>query len=54
VSGEVAPTAADYQKELERLNTAMTQISELSFHKESFNLVQVTTKSVSDMLYQSR
>jgi dynein heavy chain len=52
VSGEVSPTAADYQKELEKINTAMVQISELSFHKESFNLVQVTTKNVSDMLYK--
>jgi len=52
MASEVPPAAADYQKELEKLNNAMAQISELSFQREGFSLVQVTTKEVTSMLHK--
>ena len=51
MSTDPAPTSADYAQELEKLNKAMEEIAELSFHYENFTLVKVTTDIVSNTLY---
>jgi dynein heavy chain len=51
MAAEPAPTFVEYGKELDRLNKAMLEISELSFKYENFNLVCVSTESIGDMLY---
>jgi dynein heavy chain len=48
---ETSPTAADYKAELDRLDTAMREISELSFGSENFSLVRVSTSAIKQSLY---
>ena len=45
------PTRDDYKEELDKLNNAMFEISELSFSHENFSLVRVNTETISQMLY---
>lgn len=45
------PSYVDYSKELEKLNKAMNNITELSFSYENFYLVQVSTDSIKGILY---
>eukprot|EP00599_Poterioochromonas_sp_BG-1_P008225 CAMPEP_0173135378 /NCGR_PEP_ID=MMETSP1105-20130129/1860_1 /TAXON_ID=2985 /ORGANISM="Ochromonas sp., Strain BG-1" /LENGTH=4194 /DNA_ID=CAMNT_0014047373 /DNA_START=78 /DNA_END=12662 /DNA_ORIENTATION=- len=44
------PTAADYSEELEKLNRAMEEVTELSFSNENFYLVNLSTETISALL----
>ncbi|KAJ1435246.1 dynein heavy chain, partial [Ochromonadaceae sp. CCMP2298] len=48
---EVPPSMEEYRAELDRLNSAMLEISELSFHLENYSLVRVSTSSINRVLY---
>eukprot|EP01038_Epipyxis_sp_PR26KG_P008094 gene8094-10963_t len=51
MSSEPPPTTVDYAAELEKLNNAAVEISELSFKFENFELVRVSTQAMNEMLY---
>jgi dynein heavy chain len=44
------PNATDYAKELEKLNRAVIEVSELSFSSENFYLVNLSTESIGALL----
>uniref|UniRef100_A0A7S3HTS3 Dynein heavy chain n=1 Tax=Spumella elongata TaxID=89044 RepID=A0A7S3HTS3_9STRA len=48
---ESTPTAVEYKNELDRLDLAMREISELSFKFENYSLVRVSTGSIKQALY---
>ena len=48
---ETPPTASIYKDELDRLDNAMKEISELSFKYENFSLVRVSTADIKQSLY---
>lgn len=52
MSSDPPPTAADYARELVKLNRAMTDLVDLSYSVENFKLVRLSTEAINSLLYQ--
>ncbi|RYG70357.1 hypothetical protein EON64_00405, partial [archaeon] len=51
MASDPPPTAADYKRELEKLDCAINELVDLSFSSESFKLVRVSTETINAQLY---